>query len=379
MKAAFHYIVKAKVIRQTEGNELDFAEINESFENENPIIARDAAFRFYQSWIDILLQSKNKEYVSDIEARKDLISFIDSSVSTKLYSGDTEIEFSKNSLGNGIGVFFVPDIEIDVSYSGRIVAGDELLIHGIGNFGRKYMLDDNVCILSSEVEYYKHFNYETNNKEVDIVYCFRCWYEDGYDEEKTTRTILETPFNWEGYDKLFWWGKPKEDAVEPVPKTIEEKIQQGESNQVEFKKTLHFKKGKEAIKIKEDIAKTICAFLNSNGGLLFIGINDNGVVQGLDFDFSLANGKNPKDYFRLQFDNMQKQFIDFSIKSKISGQFYELEGKEIFYVTVSPSKKRLIFLKGKEGKELYVRGEASTLQIKDAEEIINCWKERQID
>jgi hypothetical protein len=60
MKAAFHYIVKAKVIRQIEGNELDFAEINESFENENPIIARDAAFRFYQSWIDILLQKQKQ-------------------------------------------------------------------------------------------------------------------------------------------------------------------------------------------------------------------------------------------------------------------------------------------------------------------------------
>ncbi|HEY8660071.1 MAG TPA: ATP-binding protein [Hanamia sp.] len=375
MKAAFHYLVKAKVIRKTEGNELDFEEINKKFENENPIIAREEAFGFYQSWIDILLQSKNKEYISDKEARKDLISFIDPGVSTKLYSGNTEIEFNKDSLGNGIGVFFVPDIEIGVSYSGRIEAGAELLIHGIGNFGRKYMLDDNVCILSSEFEYYKHFNYETKSKEIDIVYCFRCWYEDGMDEEKTTRTILETPFNWEGYDKLFWWGRPKEEEVEPVPRPIKEIIQQGENNKVEFKTTLHFKTGKEAIKIKEDIAKTICAFLNSNGGFLFIGINDNGAVQGLDFDFSLANGKNPKDYFRLKFDNMLEQFIGFSIKSNISLQFYEIEGKEIFYVTVSPSKKRLIFLNGQDGKELYVRGEASTRQIKDAEEIINYWKD----
>ena len=69
MKAAFHYLVKAKVIRKKEDNELDFVEINKKFENENPIIAREAAFRFYQSWIDILLQYKGKVYVSDKEAR----------------------------------------------------------------------------------------------------------------------------------------------------------------------------------------------------------------------------------------------------------------------------------------------------------------------
>lgn len=93
----------------------------------------------------------------------------------------------------------------------------------------------------------------------------------------------------------------------------------------------------------------------------------------------LEKGKDPKDYFLLEFDNMVKQFIGLSIKSNISGQFYEIEGKEIFYVTVSPNKKRLIFLKGHECKELYIRGEASTHQVKDAEEIINCWRERRVD
>ena len=379
MKAAFHYLVKAKVIRKTKGNELDFEEINKKFENENPIIAREEAFRLYQSWIDILLQSKNKEYISDKEARKDLISFIDAGVSTKLYSGDTEIEFNKNSLGNGIGVFFVPDIEIGVSYSGRIVAGDELLIHGIGNFGRKYMLDDNVCILSSEFEYYKHFNYETNNKEKEIIYCFKCCYDDGCEEIAIdTRKILETPFNWKGYDKPYWWGEPKKEEVEPVPKTIEEIIQQGESNTVEFKSTLVYNlETKEADNvIKEMVAKTICAFLNSKGGFLFIGINDNGSVGGLDFDFSLARGKNPKDYFQLVFDEMLEHFLGFSKTTLITWQFYELEEKEIFAVEVFPIKTKPVFLIKRGEKKFYVRGAASTRQIKDIEEIINYWIER---
>ncbi len=86
-------------------------------------------------------------------------------------------------------------------------------------------------------------------------------WEDGSDEIAiNTYKILKTPFDWEGYDKPYWWRKQEE--IEPVPKTIERLIQQGESNQVEFKTTLHFKKGNGTINIKEDISKTICASFN---------------------------------------------------------------------------------------------------------------------
>lgn len=361
MKAAFHYIVKARVIHTTKGNEPVFEEICKSFENENPIIARQEAFRFYQSWIDILLQSKQKEYISDIEARKELISFIDPTISTKLYSGDTEIEFNKKSLGYGIGVFFVPDIEIGVSYSGRIETGAELLIHGIGNFGRKYMLDDIVCILSSEVEYYEHFNYDTNNKKVNIAYCFRCIYDDdGDDSTIHTHKILQTPFDWKGYNKPYWWGYKLEwlndnlqtdeiistatDTLDnSVPEHVhqisfEEIINKGESNKVEFKPALmyNFSTKKYSIGITEINAKTICAFLNSNGGFLFIGINDSGLIQGIDLDYSLKNRENPKDYFLLEFDKMLARFLGNFIRSNIVGQFYEHQKKEIFVVTVYP-------------------------------------------
>jgi Holliday junction resolvase len=246
------------------------------------------------------------------------------------------------------------------------------------------MIDDNVCILGAEAEYYDYFNYETNNKKSSITYCFKCWYDDGYDKERATIIILETPFDWTGYHKLFWWGDPKPENETELQAldSIAEIIERGESNQVEFKTTLHFKtfiRGEETIQLKDEIAKTICAFLNSNGGFLFIGIKNNKEIEGLDFDFSLAKKKDPKDHFQIQFDNMLQQFIGFSIKNKVSCQFCEIEGKEVFCVEVRPSKKRLIFLKGKECKELWVRGEASTRQIRDVEEIINYWKDRQGD
>jgi len=56
MKAAFHYIVRANIIRN--GNEIGFENFEENFENENPIIARGQAFNYYQNIIDVLLEGK---------------------------------------------------------------------------------------------------------------------------------------------------------------------------------------------------------------------------------------------------------------------------------------------------------------------------------
>ena len=77
MQASFHYIVKAKLIRFIKGNEIDFLEFEDKFENETPILARENAFKHYQNYIDVLLQGKGKTYISDRQTREELNSFID--------------------------------------------------------------------------------------------------------------------------------------------------------------------------------------------------------------------------------------------------------------------------------------------------------------
>jgi len=92
-------------------------------------------------------------------------------------------------------------------------------------------------------------------------------------------------------------------------------IDGGENNHVEFKPCLiyNFNTKKGGIGVKAYIAKAICAFLNANGGFLFIGVKDNGEAQGLDYDFNLSNGKNPLDFFMLEFDQMLRHFIGFKL------------------------------------------------------------------
>lgn len=375
--AAFHYAVKAKLIRHIKGSgEIEFLQFEDKFENENPIVARNLAFKHYQNYIDVLLEAKHNKYISDKQAREELISFIDPGTKTKIQLGESEVEFS-DTFGNGIGIFLIVDVpKPDNVYDDK--EGEEILIHGIGNIS--YLSDDPdrlIFELQRESDYYTFFNYQTDNNLVEVVYCSRDEWEEGYrDDEPATYQILNTPFDWTGLDKPYWWGEPNEEEIEEIqqtPKTLEEIISDGESNQVEFKPALlyNFSTGKAGIGVKGIIAKAICAFLNSNGGFLIIGVSDKGEPQGLSNDFSLAENKNEKDFFMLEFDQMLEHFLSFSIKSNVSGQFYQMDDKDIFVVTVSPSKRRPIFLKGQNGKEFYVRGEASSRQLTDIEELVN--------
>ena len=374
MKASFHYVVKAKLIRLIKENEIDFLDVEEKFENENPIIAREKAFNHYQNLIDVLLQGKNKKYFSDKQARAELTSFIDPGTKTKVQIGDKEIEFS-DSLGNGIGVFIVIDKPmIDKIIDDKI--GDEYLIHGIG---RMSCSDDPQSLmdgLNHEYWYYEHFAYDTKNYLQTIDF-----YE--YDIAETEpNEILETPFDWTGYDK------PDEEEtsevveeIKPAPATVksyEEFIEGGESNQVEFKTNLLYYHDKEGEKsgyrkfVRHIIAKVISSFLNSNGGLLFVGVSDKKEMQGLKDDFSLARpiGKDPKDYFTLEIDKIIREYFK-GVASNIKGEFTVIKGVEIYVFLVSPNKNRPIFISGQNGKEFYVRLTTSCEPYTDIEQIAN--------
>lgn len=53
---------------------------------------------------------------------------------------------------------------------------------------------------------------------------------------------------------------------------IKNLIKQGESGQLEFKEVVR----------KEEIAKTLCAFLNAEGGTVLLGVKDDGEIIGID-------------------------------------------------------------------------------------------------
>ncbi|MFT6210680.1 MAG: hypothetical protein ACJAYA_000771 [Bacteroidia bacterium] len=382
MKASIYYLVKAKLIRNMVDGEIDFLEFNETFSSENPIEARDKAFEHYQNYIDVLLDGKGKSYTSDRQIREDLQTFINpgTGASNELEIGEMKLSFS-DSYGNGMGVFLVI-LQPMKDAIWEDVRGDEFLIHGIGNMGQctpQGMIDG----LSHEFLYYEHFNYDTKNSQQDVSF-----YE--YEiETSESSIILPTPFDWSGYDRPYL-----EEGTNPISGAItfsesdqfvlNNRITGGESNNVEFKPSLLYYYDKTGVGsgyrmyVKHVAARVICSFLNSNGGDLIIGVRDDGSVQGLKDDFSLARpvGKDPKDYFSLEFDKLVRDYFK-GVSSNINGQFIELKGELVFAITVFPSVNRPVFINGKKGKEFYVRLQASSEPFLDIEQVteycLNKW------
>ena len=381
--AAFHYTVKVKLIRYITKDNVDFINFEKSFEDEIPIVARQKAFKEYVEWIKDLYTGLGKEgqYITDRQARIDLKTFIAPTDNLKVRIDKSEIDF-KNSFSYGIGVYFVIDKPYNISspFIDKLILessffedmydkqGDELLLHGIGN--SKYYNEplEISGALNNEILYYEHYNYDKGNFER------RTNFYDGEIDEVEEIEFLETPFDWTGLDVIPEIEEENEEIVEQNRiQQIEEIISKGEGNKVEFKPALlyNFNTNLPGISVKAKIATAICAFLNANGGFLFIGLDDDGDPQGLNWDFSLAKNKKPKDFFHGEFDQMIQFFLSFSIKANINGEFIKLKGKDVFIVTVWPSKSRPIFLNGQNGKEFWVRGNHGNRQLTDNEELAN--------
>ncbi|GHT28447.1 hypothetical protein AGMMS49574_02770 [Bacteroidia bacterium] len=376
----FHYEVRVKIIKsKNDYGEIDYIGFKHPFEDENPIQARRKAFTDYQNCIDVLLESINLQYSTDEEARKYLKPFFKPTFRT--------IESTFDDTNNyGVGVFMI--IDTPPTTNNFFYTSQEYLIHGIGNITPSCNDPNRIMAhLEAELECYEHLEkelkyYEYSNDIIEVVFCNSAEWQEGYlgngkwkssYEEPSTCQILKTPFDWNNYAKPYWWGESEED-YKPESISIEDIIGGGENNLVEFKPSLlyNFSSGKPGIGIKQIIAKAICAFLNSNGGYLFIGVTDKGEPQGLSYDFKLSpEGKSEEDFFRLEFDQMIEHFLTFSVKDRIFGDFRLFKDEIIFVIKVMPSKQRPIFLNAQNGKEFYVRGEASSRQITDMEELAN--------
>ena len=369
METAFHYSVKINLFNYHNKDKVEYIEYSEDFNDNNPIKARKAAFNCYQNWLDILLEGIDKKYSSDKQAREDLKAYLIPNHDMNLTIGPNGIDFS-NILSIGIGVYFVIDIPrepISENDEFNQHPGDEHLIHGIGIAIQFNDPSNFALFLYDEFLYYSDNGYDLENYAKEA----KCY--DWFIEEILDFKYLETPFDWSGMDNPDSYDLPLAKS-----QNFTDIISNGEGETVEFKPTLsyHFTKksweGKQEVNYK--VAKAICAFLNSKGGILFIGVNDNGEIQGLDYDFKLSDRVNNRDYFKLDFDRVIDKYLGFSIKSLVNSDFIDIDNKMVFIIRISPSNNRPVFLKLPDfQKEFWIRGNASNRQLTDVEEIINYW------
>jgi len=181
--------------------------------------------------------------------------------------------------------------------------------------------------------------------------------------------------------------KKNQNKVPGKPNPLTEKeiktlLKNGESGKVEYKSSLRYDyRQKTENKALEDvILKSIAAFANGRGGVLLIGVDDDGNVLGLKNDFSTLK-KNDIDYFELHLRKLiNNQFgIHFS-DYYLLVQFPEIEGENIVVIQVDPSAKPVyVKVKNKQGQwveKFYVRYGNSSQEISSLKELEEYIKHR---
>jgi predicted RNA-binding protein with RPS1 domain len=94
--------------------------------------------------------------------------------------------------------------------------------------------------------------------------------------------------------------------------------------------------------------KTLCAFANTNGGTLIIGISDNKSTVGLEVDYKNLKGKKNRDGFGLFFDQKIKEYFEPSFSSLLERDFLKFPDGDILIVSVKQSVEPVFLLKDEE-------------------------------
>lgn len=145
-----------------------------------------------------------------------------------------------------------------------------------------------------------------------------------------------------------------------LPASVQQIINSGESQNVEFKSSILWDYHQEKVnkQLSVPIIKNVSAFMNSTGGVVVIGVNDDGEILGLKADLAVLK-KPDLDGFELVFNNAFNQMIGAEFRQFVNVKFPEVEGKVICLVQVHPSNRPVYFrTKGKE--TFYIRaGNAS--------------------
>ena len=147
-------------------------------------------------------------------------------------------------------------------------------------------------------------------------------------------------------------------------------ISQGESPKLEFKSTLRVdvKTGKPEKFIEHSVLKTLGAFLNSDGGTLLIGVEDNKNILGLDLDFNSFSKPDKLDEFQKHFDNLIHKSFGNRFQRYLDITFPEVDGKVICAVTIKEKSTEPVYLTDDKNEEkFYIRRQASTIDLKPSE------------
>jgi hypothetical protein len=142
---------------------------------------------------------------------------------------------------------------------------------------------------------------------------------------------------------------------------IHDIVRKGEHEYLEFKTSFRWDIKKDQVnrELERSVMKTIAAFLNSAGGSLVIGLDDNGHAVGLASDMASLT-KQSRDGFENHFNNVFVSMIGPEFRQFVKLSFHEMAGKDVCLVSVDRSG-RPAYVRTDKGEDFFIRtGNATT-------------------
>lgn len=140
-------------------------------------------------------------------------------------------------------------------------------------------------------------------------------------------------------------------------------IQRGEGIRVEFKESL-------SKRLKYRVIETICAFLNSRGGSILVGVKDDGTISGINIE-----SEKDIDHYKSSVIQILKKRIGSQFTTNINFNTDKIEGKYILRINVFPAVSPAIW--EEEGKQIfYLRSGPTNITAPNIKEILNYYAER---
>ena len=149
-----------------------------------------------------------------------------------------------------------------------------------------------------------------------------------------------------------------EGSTDPFAKLLKS-LERGESSRIEFKSTVrqNLRTGKPGKEIELAWLKAVVAFLNSEGGTLFLGVDDESKILGVAND-----GFENLDKLQLHLKNLIHQHIGPEFSRYINVIPVEVDGHIVIMIECKPSKEP-VFLKIGKNEEFYIRSGPSSVKL----------------
>jgi len=162
----------------------------------------------------------------------------------------------------------------------------------------------------------------------------------------------------------------KNEATTPISASLNvlDLLNKGEHENLEFKSTFRWDIRQNTVNrtLEKSVMKTIAAFLNSQGGQLVIGVDDNKTIVGLASDYDSLNKKDA-DGFENHFTHIFHNMIGAEFRQFVKLTWSQADDKECCVISVAPSSKPAYLKNDSNGEEFFIRTGNGTTSLKLSE------------